>query len=85
MSDSKIRCNPCPRCGPCPGISCYINDIPGGALRTHCECEKCGLRAAGVILTAGSIARSPDADIVNKSAVKDWNQMVARLRERGEI
>ena len=85
MSDDQTLCVPCPNCGTDTHISYHIEDLPAGALRTYCECDKCGLRAAGAILTAGAIARSPDTDIIDNTAAENWNKMVARLRERGEI
>ena len=80
-----VWCDPCPKCGADEGQSFHTEDLPGGALRTYCKCGKCGLRSAGAILTAGAIARSPDDDVIDNTAAENWNQMVARLRERGEI
>ena len=80
-----VLCDPCPDCGADEYIYYRIEDLPAGALRTYCECGRCGLRSAGAILTAGAIARSPDDDIIDNTAAENWNQMVARLRERGEI
>ncbi len=85
MSEYQILCVPCPDCNTDTHISYLMEDLPAGALRTYCKCDKCGLRAAGAILTAGAIARSPDTDIIDNTAAENWNKMVARLRERGEI
>jgi|GEM_PF-7072856 len=81
----EIWREPCPDCGADNDQLYRMVDLPSGALWVFCECGRCGRQSAGAILTAGAIARSPGGEIVEITAAENWNQMVARLRERGEI